>query len=90
MLLFCILGIQKSIPSLNQFINKNNIPIKMARKCPKCGSEDVEFDFDKLLNCKKCSYSESEDEINIDERSTQSEKRAYTPYRTGGGQRTKK
>jgi len=62
--------------------------------CPKCDSQDVVFEEQqgvKFLLCKACGYDESVMyEVYSSERSTQREKRKHSPYRTGGGQRTRR
>lgn len=63
-------------------------------KCPKCSSEDVEIiDYlgVKCRVCNKCGYDEtSEYETFPQGRSSQKAKGRYSPYKTGGGHRTRK
>ncbi len=64
------------------------------KKCPKCGSENVKIvDYmeAKCLVCDDCGYDETEElAIVPEQRETQREKTRFTPYRTGGGKRTRK
>lgn len=56
-------------------------------KCPKCGSKDIEI-MGGFIICNKCEYDESGE---FEEgRSTQKGKTGFTPYKKGGGMRTKK
>ena len=58
----------------------------MINKCPKCGSEDIE-EMAGFISCNKCGYDESNE---FEEgRSTQKGKTGFTPYKKGGGHRTK-
>ena len=63
-------------------------------KCPKCSSKDVEIiDYlgMKCIVCAKCGYDESADyDVFPDGRSSQKAKGRYSPYKTGGGHRTRK
>ena len=62
----------------------------MNKKCPKCGSEDIEkvkLFGKEYLNCNNCGYDESDDfEIPSDKGG----KKRRNVYRTGGGRRTSK
>ena len=62
--------------------------------CPECKSKNVEvvkYLGASCLVCKDCGYDERDTyDVFADERSTQREKRRYTPYRAGGGRRTSK
>ena len=64
-----------------------------VNKCPKCGSENikiVDYMGAKVIVCKKCGYDETEElAIVPEQRETQREKTRYSPYRKGGGKRTK-
>ena len=64
-----------------------------TRKCPKCGSEDVEIIDEEMgfIKCKKCGYNELEEDLgSSDTRNTQREKGSYNIYKTGGHERTMK
>ena len=66
----------------------------MKTKCPKCGSKNikiVDYMGAKVLVCKKCGYDER-DSLSIvpEQRTSQREKTRHSPYRTGGGKRTKR
>lgn len=67
--------------------------MKQKKSCPKCKSADIEITGDSTLSfivCKSCGYDESLYEVTAGQRSTQREKGKYTPYKTGGAQRTSK
>ena len=63
-------------------------------KCPKWSSDDVDIvDYmgAKCIVCKQCGYDESEElAVYPEERSTQRDKEAYNPYKSGGAQRVVK
>lgn len=63
-------------------------------KCPKCGSTQTKkepyMDIDVLI-CKSCSYDESAlYDIYPEQKTSQKAKGQFSPYKTGGGKRTKK
>jgi predicted Zn-ribbon and HTH transcriptional regulator len=63
------------------------------KKCPKCHSNKIELEDymgAQCIICKECGYHEA-DELNISPeiKTSQREKGRYTPYKTGGGKRTK-
>jgi len=60
------------------------------KKCPKCGSEDVEVIDEELgfIKCKHCDFDELEESYPQD-RNTQREKGKYSPYKSGGARRGK-
>lgn len=65
----------------------------MPKKCPKCGSVEVEVITHnelEFIKCKKCGYDEALYEVTPGQRATQREKTRYTPYKTGGGKRVQK
>lgn len=58
----------------------------MTRLCPKCRSSQViihEEDSLSFLQCRKCPYTELEEAVVPEPRSTQREKTRYSPYKTG-------
>lgn len=57
------------------------------KKCPKCGSEDIEVTAG-FIECHKCGYDEG-DEFGS-ERNRQKGKTGFTPYKRGGAKRTRK
>jgi DNA-directed RNA polymerase subunit M/transcription elongation factor TFIIS len=62
-------------------------------KCPKCQSVKVKettIDDFTFISCKKCGYDDALYEGVFGERNTQREKRRYSPYKVGGGKRTRK
>ena len=62
--------------------------MKLCPKCKSSNTEEVKIKNTKGLVCNNCGYDET---INIpEERTTQREKRKYTPYKKGGSLRTKK
>lgn len=65
----------------------------MAHKCPVCKStnvsveiiEDLEF-----IKCNECGFDEAEEyEVYPEEKSGQKGKSSYTPYKRGGGARSR-
>ncbi|MBR9691598.1 hypothetical protein GOV06_02330 [Candidatus Woesearchaeota archaeon] len=63
------------------------------KKCAKCGStniKSVEFMGSKVYYCKDCGYDER-DALSVvpEQRTSQREKTRHSPYRTGGGKRTR-
>ena len=63
-------------------------------KCPKCGSENVQFtEFMgvECVVCNTCGYNE-EEELNAspEGRTSQKAKGKYSPYKAGGSRRTQK
>jgi len=65
----------------------------MSKKCPKCDSTNIEVtehnDLD-FIKCKHCGFDEKMYEVTPSQRETQREKTRYSPYKTGGGKRTRK
>ncbi|MDP3990442.1 MAG: hypothetical protein Q8Q01_04525 [archaeon] len=60
--------------------------------CPKCKSTDVtvlEEDDLLFIECNKCGYSDLEDIENLNKKTSQREKAKYSPYKTGGKNRTR-
>jgi len=61
--------------------------------CPKCQSEDIElieYQGGKFLKCNKCKFDESKEmDQYADQKSSQKAKGSFSPYKTGGSQRTK-
>lgn len=62
------------------------------KKCPECGSEEIKLlkymEADCIV-CRKCGYDECKAlEVYPEGRSSQKAKGRYSPYRTGGGQRS--
>ncbi|NQV09342.1 hypothetical protein HQ529_05825 [Candidatus Woesearchaeota archaeon] len=61
--------------------------------CPQCGSNDIEeleYLSVKAILCHRCGYDErNELETTPDQRTSQKEKGRFTPYKTGGKNRTK-
>ena len=67
----------------------------MAKPCPVCGSSNTVIKEENGLSylvCKQCHFNEGEDwdEAYPEQRSNQREKGKHTPYKRGGGQRTRK
>ena len=64
------------------------------RKCPKCGSYNVEpymYQSAEVIKCSDCSFDEgAEFEQYPAEKTSQKAKGSYTPYKTGGSQRARK
>ncbi len=62
------------------------------RLCPKCGSPNVQVYEDVgFLRCKSCGYDELErDPLPNGMRNSQREKEKFSPYKTGGAQRSMK
>ena len=63
--------------------------------CPVCGSRKIELKEEEglvFVVCHACHFDEAEgyDEAYPGERSTQKGKTRYTPYKRGGGYRTRK
>mgnify|MGYP001590124492 FL=1 len=63
-------------------------------KCPKCGSKNIKLGNYlgvKVVKCNKCGFDESSVyEIYPEQKKSQKAKGRYTPYKTGGSQRTRK
>jgi len=58
------------------------------KKCPKCGSKEVEIVDEEMgfIKCKKCGFDELEEDMDFsEERKSQREKARYSPYRVSGG-----
>lgn len=64
----------------------------MQKRCPQCGSSNVEVHKDDIefLTCKSCGYDELVEGTFVGERTSQKEKARYTPYKVGGKGRTRK
>ena len=64
------------------------------RKCPKCGSYNVEpymYESAEVIKCSDCGFDEgSEFEQYPTEKTSQKAKGSYTPYKAGGSQRARK
>ncbi|MBI2655083.1 hypothetical protein HYX06_01525 [Candidatus Woesearchaeota archaeon] len=64
------------------------------RKCPKCGSFNVEpymYQSAEVIKCNDCDFDEgAEFEQYSAEKTSQKAKGEYTPYKTSGSQRTRK
>ena len=63
-------------------------------KCPKCGSYNIKpylYQSVEVIKCNDCGFDECSfyDEF-PGERTSQKAKGKYTPYKTGGSQRTRK
>jgi len=64
------------------------------KMCPVCGSKNIQLKEKSgflYICCKDCEYDEEEDYdvASLGERSTQKGKTKHTPYKRGGGQRTR-
>ena len=64
------------------------------RKCPKCGSYNVEpylYQSVEIIKCDDCGFDEgTEFEQLPTEKTSQKAKGKYTPYKAGGSQRARK
>jgi len=64
------------------------------RKCPKCGSYNVEpylFQSVEVMKCNECGYDEGEEfEHYPTEKTSQKAKGKYSVYKKGGSQRARK
>ncbi|MBI2546477.1 hypothetical protein HYV81_04825 [Candidatus Woesearchaeota archaeon] len=68
--------------------------IPALRRCPRCGSLNVKivnYQGIPILVCQACGYDESAtyDEFPVT-RSSQKAKGSFSPYKAGGGRRTRK
>jgi Zn ribbon nucleic-acid-binding protein len=63
-------------------------------KCPKCGSKNIKFYSYlgiKTIKCSNCGFDESSAyEVYPEQKTSQKAKGKYSPYKTGGSQRTRK
>lgn len=63
------------------------------KKCPICKSTDIKIEIiDDLefIKCNKCRFDETEDyEVYPEEKSGQKGKSGFTPYKRGGGSRSR-
>jgi len=62
------------------------------KKCPKCGSREVEVIDEEMgfVKCKKCGYDDLEEDMEFgEERKSQREKARFNPYKVGGARRGK-
>lgn len=63
------------------------------KKCPICKSSNVEveiIDDLEFLKCNSCGFDEKDDyEVYPEERSAQKGKSGFTPYKRGGGARSR-
>ncbi len=66
--------------------------VSYSKRCPKCGSVEVEiYDDLAFIRCKKCGYDELESEsFPYGTRKSAKEKESYNPYKTGGKRRVQK
>jgi len=65
----------------------------MKKKCPQCGSLNIQAHKDDIefITCKSCGYDELIEETFVEgQRTSQKAKGRYTPYKTGGKGRTRK
>ena len=64
------------------------------RKCPKCGSYNVEpylYQSVEVIKCGSCGFDEGSDyNIVPEQKTSQKAKGRYTKYKIGGSNRTKK
>ena len=62
----------------------------MNRRCPKCGSENIEVYEDlAFIKCHNCGYDELGSEpLPYDIRKSQRDKEKFNPYKQGGSRRT--
>ena len=64
------------------------------RKCPKCNSYNVEpylYQSAEVIKCNECGFDEgAEFEQFPTEKASQKAKGKHSPYKTGGGQRSRK
>ena len=64
------------------------------RKCPKCGSYNVEpylYQSVEVIKCNNCGFDEgSAYDVFPEEKTSQKAKGGYTNYKTGGSRRTVK
>lgn len=64
------------------------------KKCPRCWSENIEMhDYlgAKCIVCKDCGFDEAcQLDVFPEEKKSQRAKGRYSPYKTGGKQRTRK
>ena len=67
--------------------------MKKNGKCPQCKSIKVKITEDsglEIVQCKDCGYNELEDDETFPEtRTSQKAKGSYSPYKTGGKNRSK-
>ena len=63
------------------------------KKCPVCKSTDIKIEIiDDLefIKCNKCNFNEANDyEVYPEEKSGQKGKAGFTPYKRGGGSRSR-
>lgn len=66
----------------------------IVQRCPRCNSDKVRFEKFigiKCLVCSNCGYDERKELSTASgDRSRQKGKSSFTPYRAGGGKRTRK
>lgn len=64
------------------------------QKCPKCGSKEIkkeDYMGVSCIKCPNCGYDEaSQYDVYPEEKTSQKAKESFTPYKSGGGKRTKK
>lgn len=64
------------------------------RKCPKCGSYNVEpylYQSVEVIKCNGCGFDEGSDyDIVPEQKASQKAKGKYTPYKAGGSGRARK
>lgn len=68
--------------------------MKKSNRCPQCGSEKIKIFKDEgleFVECIKCGYDELDEDDSFPEtRTNQKEKGSYSPYKTGGKDRSRK
>ena len=62
----------------------------MHKRCPKCKSLVQVEDKLSFIECQKCGYDELDDVDNVFpmQKTSQREKAQYSPYKTGGSERS--